>query len=231
MAARVPQEKADMSVMTEASERLRGYFRPAVDVVRRRVLGANNERIDFIMDSFYKLSPQHQTLALAASAAALGLLVLMFFGIYFARISALESELNQGFQSLQEIRSLSAQYRREKENLDWLTSNVDRKTSNLRPKPFFEQIANQVGVNMEGLRSDEAEIPEDSPLAKNFRLVNIEFRLPKVSVPRMLKFFTEVEKSDQTLTARDVTIRARYGDKLFFDVQAKVSGYKVKGRE
>lgn len=220
-----------MSVMTEATERLRGYFRPALDVVKRRLLGANNERIDFIMDSFYKLSPQHQTMVLAASGAALGLLILMIFGIYFARISSLETELNQGFNALQEMRTLSAQYKREKESLDWVVSTVDRKTSQLKPKPFFEQLANQTGVTMEGLRSDEAPIPEDSPLATNFKQVNVEFRLPKVSIPRLLKFFTEIEKADQGMSVRDLTIRARYGDKLFFDSQAKVTGLKVKGRD
>lgn len=220
-----------MSVMTEATERLRSYFRPALDVVKRRLFGPNNERIDFIMDSFYKLSPRHQTMVLSASAAALGLLILMIFGIYFARINSLETELNQGFNALQEMRTLSAQYKREKESFDWVVGTVERKTSQLKPKPFFEQLANQTGVTMEGLRSDEGAVAEDASLANNFNQVNVEFRLPKVSIPRLLKFFTEIEKADQGMTVRDLTVRARYGDKLFFDAQAKVVGLKVKGRD
>lgn len=220
-----------MSVMTEATDRLRGYFRPALDIVKRRLFGPNNERIDFIMDSFYKLSPRHQTMVLAASAASLGLLILMIFGIYFARINALETDLNQGFNALQEMRALSAQYKRERESFDWVVSTVDRKTSQLKPKPFFEQLANQTGVTMEGLRSDEGAIAEDTALANNFSQVNVEFRLPKVSIPRLLKFFTEIEKADQGMSVKDLTVRARYGDKLFFDAQAKVVGLKVKGRD
>lgn len=219
------------SVVTEASERLKSYFRPAMEVARRRIFGDNNERIDFLIDSFYKLTPEYQTAALAAALGSAALFLMMVFGIYFARIHTLENELNQGFQALQEVRVLGAQYKKEKANFDWVVQTVQRKTGSLRAKPFFEQMANQVGVVMEGLRSEEIPVPEDSPLAKNFVLINTEFRLPKVSIPRLLKFFSEIEKADQGMMVRDLVIRARYGDKLFFDVQARVTGYKVKGSE
>ena len=98
----------------------------------------------------------------------------------------------------------------------------------LRPKAFFEQKANEVGVSLESLKSEEVDITGDSPLIDEFRYVNVEFRLPKVSIPRMLKFFGEIEKSGKNLSVQNLVIRARYGDRLYFDTQARVVGYKTK---
>ncbi|MCX6128388.1 MAG: hypothetical protein NTX25_04900 [Proteobacteria bacterium] len=74
-----------------------------IDQIRRSLLGANNERIDFLMDSFYKLSPQHQTSVMAGAAAFLLVFVLGSFTIYFSRINALEDELNQQKARLPQI--------------------------------------------------------------------------------------------------------------------------------
>lgn len=219
-----------MNLFQEARDKVKGSVLPALDLLKRRTLGANNERLDFVMDSFYKLSANQQTGVLAGVAGLVGLLVIGIFAIYFSRISALEAELNNGYEALQDLRILAEEYRQENGRLDWLTKTVDRKTSNLRPKPFFEQKANQVGVTLEGLRSEEVEIPEDDPLSRSFKQININFRLTKISIPRLLKFLSEIEKSDKFLTTRNLKVRARFGDRLFFDAEARVSGYKVGGR-
>lgn len=214
--------KAFESLVSQVQE----TFRPGMEVVKRRLLGANNERLDFVMDSFYKLTPQQQTGVLAGFAGLLFLLVLVIFGIYFSRVGALEEELNSGFEALREIRSLSEDYKHERSKLEWLSSAVESKTSQFRPKPFFEKSANQVGVTLESLRAEEVNISSDSPLAQNFKEVQVDFRIPKVSIPRMLQFMSELEKANKTLTVRNLRIRSRYGDRLYFDTEAQVVGYK-----
>jgi len=49
--------------------------------------------------------------------------------------------------------------------------------------------------------------------------------MPNISIPRLLSFLVEVEKSNKYLRVQDLQIRARYGTKLYFDSQAKVRGY------
>ncbi|MGE0172171.1 MAG: hypothetical protein AB7T49_05275 [Oligoflexales bacterium] len=219
----------ELSLFGDVKDRVRGYVSPAVEIVRKRVLGANNERLDFIMDSFYKLSPQHRTAALLGLFASLGLVVLGVFAIYFSRINALETELNEGLESLKELRTLVAEYNQEKNSLNTIKDSVSRKTSSFKPKVFFEGIANQTGVVIEALQTEDTDIVEGNPLAGDFQTTNVEFKLPKISIPKMLKFFGEVEKADQNLSVSNLTIRARFGDKLYFDTQAKVVGLKVKG--
>ena len=54
-------------------------------------------------------------------------------------------------------------------------------------------------------------------------------RLPNISIPRLLGFLVEVEKSNKYLRVQDLQIRGRYGTKLYFDSQVKVRGYDVNG--
>ena len=215
-----------MSFLSDMSGRVGGVFRPGLDLVKSRLLGPNNERLDFVMDSFYKLSPKQQTGVLAGLGALLTSLVVVIFAVYFSRIHTLEEELNSGYEALREIRQLGAELKLENKRMKWLERSIENKTQSFRPKPFFEKTANKVGVTLKSLRSQEGEIPQDNPLSLTFKEVQVEFQMPKVSIPRMLEFMSEVEKSRKTLTVKNLKIRARYGDRLYFDTEAEVVGFK-----
>ena len=215
-----------MSIFGDSLRKLVEPFAPLIDKLKRRILGANNERIDFLMDSFYKLSPQQQTGVIIGMGASLGVLIVFVFGVYFIRVSALESDLERGFIAIQELRVQASRYKAEKARFDSLLSKVGSKTNNLRPKPFFQKKATSVGISLESLKSENGEIDKDSPLSEHFNEIRVDFRMPKVSIPRMLKFLVEIERSDKTLTIRDLKVRARYGDKLYFDAEAKAVGFK-----
>jgi hypothetical protein len=217
-------------MINRLKEQLLGYYTRIVTFLKQKLLGPNNERLDFIMDSFYKLPPNYQSLALLGVIAGVGVVVMLIFSIYFTQINSLERDLTSGFDALRRMRVLAQEYTSEKERLDWLLKSVGSKTGSLRPKPFLEEKANQLGIVLEGLKSEEVDIPQDNPLSHDFMYVNVDFRLPKISIPRMLKFFEEIERADKGLSIRNLQIRARYGDKLFFDVQARLTGLKVRSK-
>jgi len=218
-----------MSAIQDVKDQFQSLVSRVIFQVRRSLFGMNNERIDFMMDSFYKLSPQHQTGLLAGVAGGLLVFVLGAFTIYFSRINALEDELNTSFDALQEVRTLNVNYDQELKRYQELKSIVARNSSEFKPKPYFESKSNQVGVQIQDLRSQDSEIASDSPLATDFRYSTVEFRLPKVSLPRLLKFIEEVEKGNPSLNFHSLQIRTRYGDRLFFETNAKVVAYKVGG--
>lgn len=218
-----------MSAITNINDQMRSTMSRGLDLVKRRVFGANNERLDFLMDSFYKLSPQHQTGVLVGLGALMIFFVLGSFFFYISRVNALESQLNQGFSALAELRSLNQTYEYEEKRYRELMNIINRGSTGFRPKPFFESKANQIGVSITDLRSNDADLPIESPLANDFRNVVVEFRMPKVSVPRLLKFMGEIEKSGKNLSLHSVQIRSRYGDRLYFETNAKVIGFKAGG--
>lgn len=218
-----------MSSINNIQDQVLSAVTRAGDQVKRQVLGPNNERLDFVMDSFYKLSPSQQSSVLAGVLGGVVLIVIGFFGLYFAQVSALEASLDDSFAALREMRVLSQKYDYEKSRFQELENVINRSGRGFRPKPFFESKANQAGIAITDLRSGDADIPVDSLLSESFKYTTVEFRLPKVSVPRLLKFFSEIEKSGKNLSVDNLVIRSRYGDRLYFEVSAKIIGYKAGG--
>lgn len=212
----------------EFLDKIKDALRPTMDSVRRAILGPNNERIDFIMDSFYKLSSKQQIGALIA--LGIGVLVIIggVFVIYLSRINALETELDVGYKTIQNLRVLAVEFNNEKKRFDWLKNNVSKNTSTLRPKPFFERTSKNVGISLNQLRTQETPLPPDNLLSSDFTQLQVDFGIPKVSLPRLLKFLGEVEKSNHHLYVKNLEIKSRFEDKLYFDSQAKILGVKTK---
>ncbi len=218
-----------MSIVATFSDRFKGQFQPGLTALRKRLFGANNEKLDFIMDSFYKLSANQRTAVLAGVVGGIAVLILMAVGLYFSQVNRLRNDLSGSFVALHELQAMKSNYEQETKNFDKLVETVDRKTRSMSLKPFFEKIANDLGVTIEGLNDQKAPLSADNPLAEKMQEVRVEMRLPNISIPRMMSFLVEIEKSNKYLRVQDLTVRGRYGTKLFFDGQAKVRGYDIAG--
>ena len=218
-----------MSVITTVADKVKGQLQDRLGNLRRRLLGTNNEKLDFLMDSFYKLSPNQRTGVLAGASFGVVLLVFMVFGLYVSMVSRLRNELSSSFAALHELQAQKASFEQENKNFEKLVDSVERKTKQLSLKPFFEKIANEQGVTLEGLSDAKSPLPADNPLSERFQEVRVEMRTPNISIPRLMSFLVEVEKSNKYLRVQDLQIRGRYGTKLYFDGQAKVRGYDSGG--
>ena len=218
-----------MSVVATVTDRFKGQLMGNLQRIRKRLFGTNNEKLDFLMDSFYKLSPNQRTGLLAGTVAGIALFVLGAVGLYFSQVSRLKTELSQSFSSLHELQALKTSYEQENKNFEKLIDTVERKTKQMSIKPFFEKIANEQSVTLEGLTDQKAALPADSALSEKMQEVRVEMRLPNISVPRLMTFLVEVEKSNTYLRVQDLQVRGRYGTKLYFDAQAKVRGYDIGG--
>lgn len=218
-----------MSTIATLIDKIKGQFSGSISLVRRRLFGANNERLDFFMDSFYKLSPNQRTAVLGGIVAVIGLFVLGAVALYFAQVQKLRRDLNDAFAALHELQGLKYTYEIESRNYDKLIETIERKTKQVSLKPFFEKTANDLGVTIEGLSDQKTALAAENPLAERVQEVKVDMRLPNISIPRLMNFLVEIEKSNKYLRVQDLQIRGRYGTKLYFDSQIKVRGYDVGG--
>lgn len=218
-----------MSALNQFTDRLRGEVFRGLDLVRSRIFGANNERLDFIIDSFYKLSPRQQSVAISGLGVSFVVLVFGTFMLYLSRVGALDDNLNASYQALRDLRTLSESHAYEDKRFLELKAIVSRASSGFKPKPFFETMANQIGVTITDLRSTESDVDPSSALSRDFRNVVVDFKMPKVSLPRLIRFLSEIEKSDKFLSVSNLEIRSRFGDRLYFEVSAKVVGFLPRG--
>jgi hypothetical protein len=219
-----------MSSVNDAVEKVRERIQDGIDSLRKKVFGANNEHLDFVMDSFYKLAPPQRNAVLAGIISGIILFVMAAVGLYFSRVNSLKSELNDTFAAIHEIRGIKKDLGEVEARFDSLVSAVDKRTNDLKIKPFFEKLAKQEQVVIEGLVEQKAQLPADNPLAAKMEENLVEMRLPKISIPRLLNFLIEIEKADKYLRIQDLKIQGRYGTKLYFDGTVKIRGYSIVKR-
>lgn len=194
--------------------------------LKHKVLGANNERLDFVMDSFYKLEPKKKNLVLFSIVFCIVCFISFAVLFYISQISSLEDKLNQSFVSLHTLQEQKNKYSRVDDKFSAIVKDVSKKTQGLQIKPLMEKIARSLSVKIEGLSESDANFSSDNPMGKYLFQKKIEVRLPKVSIPKLLKFLVEVEKSRKFLRVSDLTIRGIYGTKLYFDATTTIHWYK-----
>lgn len=218
-----------MSAFDDIQEKFRNQWANLVADLRKRIFGANNENIDLLVDTFYKLEPPQRNAVIAGGVAGLCLIVFTFLAVYFTQISSLNRELNRRFDALYEIRELKADYQREDKRYQSLVDAISGGAGSLRIKPYFEKVANEQGVQLSDLSESRTPLPAENALGERFQEVRLEMRMQNISVPRLLNFIIEVEKGGGFVRVQDLQIRSRYGTKLFFDASIKARGLATSG--
>jgi hypothetical protein len=205
-------------------ELLDKLYEQTVVPVRRKIFGNNNENIDLLFDNFYRLSNEQRTAVLVGVGATAVITVFLVLVTYFTALANLESQLSKSFDAVHELRRQGQQYRSVEAQFNMMKQQVDRKVKTLRAKPFFEEVAKKHSVTMTGLNDVKSPVEGSEELAKSFETLQVDMRLTKISLPRLLKFLSEVERAEKYLVVEDLVIRGRYGTKLYFDAQAKFKG-------
>src|SRR5690606_29219158 len=133
-----------MSAISTLSDRVRGQYYAGLGLIRRRLFGANNERLDLWMDSFNKLEPPARAAVVSVAIAAIAAVVVGAFVIYFVQVSNIKTELNDTFRAVHELETLKKTYVVENQKFERLVSTVGSNTRNVAPKPFSHTIAEQL---------------------------------------------------------------------------------------
>ena len=106
-----------------------------------------------------------------------------------------------------------------------MVNTISKKTRRLSYKPFFEKLSKEEKVSIKSLNVKTVDgIPGDM-ISDSISEHNIEMKLPKISIPKLLKFMVEIEKSKKFLRVKDIKVTGMYGNKLYFDVELVVRGY------
>lgn len=215
-----------MSALSSFTDQVRGQLSTGFGILRSRLFGANNERLDFLMDSFYKLSAPQQSAVFAGLVGVVTLFVLSALVLYFSQVASLNRELSMSLAARHELEAFRGDFSRENQRFERLTTQLKNRTDDLRMKPFFEKIGIDQGVQIEGLTEQRMPLPEDNALSKAaFQSVKVDLRVNNISIPKLLNFMMEIEKANNFIRIRDLQIRGRFGTRLYFDGTISARGY------
>jgi hypothetical protein len=213
--------------MGDALKDLLKRFSTLFNGLKIKIFGQNNERLDFVLDSFYKLSPAQRNGVLSLGIGALVLVVIAAISLYFAQVGAVENELSDGFSSLRELKKYKIEYQMQDKRFNKLVDNIKRKTKDVSFKPFFEKLSREKNVQIKDISEKTSEMDSSNALSDKVKEARVEMRLPNISIPRLLDFLIEIEKSGHYLRIEDIKISATYGNKFFFDTTLVIRGYNV----
>lgn len=219
-----------MSVMEALSERFQSRLKGPIQELRSRLFGVNNEKLDFLMDSFYKLTPSQRMGALGGVIGVVVVFLLLMVWLYFSQVSLLKREWDQSILALKELERKRQEMEVENRSFDQMASNLSSKTSTFHLRPFLEGKAKEFKIQSSDFGQEKSKpMSSDDPLSERFNEIRVETRLSKISLPRLIKFLVDIESSGNFLRVEALQINGRHEtEKLYFDAKTSIRGYKAK---
>jgi hypothetical protein len=213
-------------MLDQIKEQLQSIFGPYLKILKTKILGRNNERLDFLIDSFYKLQDKQRTVVVASFSSVVGLIILSITFFYFSNSKELDQELDYRIVSLNEFRTEKIKYTATKNGYDTLLKSVTNKTKNLRLKAFFEKKMKEEKIEYRALETRELEADPTNIIYEKIKEHEIEIRISRISIPKIMSFIVKVEKSPHLIRVKDFRIVGIYGTKLYFDLDVVFSSYQ-----
>lgn len=188
-------------------------------VLSAKIFGKNNERLDFVLDSFYKLPPEKRTGVLTGVFVLLGFLVVGIFALYFSRVNTLDHSLNDSAIALGEFRAHQIESQDASSDLERLKERIKSKMKSFSIKPFFEKISDENSVEIRTTKVKPSETVDLGELSSLMKEQDVEIVISKISIPKLLKFISAIEKKQKYIRVKDLRIRDLSGNKLYFEAQ------------
>ncbi len=219
-----------MSVLEAFGERFRVQIKGPIRELRSRIFGVNNEKIDFLMDSFYKLNPSQRMSAVGGVIGIVVLFLILMGWLYFAQVSLLKREWDQSIMALKDLEQRRQEMEIEGKSFEQLTTNLGNKTRAFRIRPFLEGKAKEFKVQSSELGQEKTKpMNSDDALSEFFNEIRVETRMSKISLTRLVKFLVDIESSGNYLRTEALQINGRHEkEKLYFDAKATLRGYAAK---
>jgi len=216
-------------VQESGSEKVPRWLLPFRDLI----FGKQNERIEYFMDSYFKLPPEGRTAVLGGGILLAALLVLSFIGIYLSALSGLQSRLDESFQAVNKLRAKQVDFAVTKRKFDELDRRIANITQSLQILTVLEEKAKSLELQISGNNksdkpSGEKDFIRGTPLADKFKATRSEFRVSNVSLKKIVDFVVAIESDDKLLRVSDLRIKGLYQNKLFFDATFAVDGIELK---
>jgi hypothetical protein len=201
--------------------------------VREVIFGKQNERIEYFMDSYFKLPPEGRTAVVAGGILFAILLVIGFIGIYLSALNGLQSRLDESFQAVNKLRAKQVDYAITKKKFDELDRRISNVTQSLQILSLLEEKAKSLELQISGNnKTDKASSEKDfikgTLLADKYKATRSEFRVSNVSLKRVIDFVVAIESDDKLLRVSDLRVKGLYQNKLFFDATFAVDGIELK---
>ncbi|NBX17653.1 MAG: hypothetical protein EBR09_09830 [Proteobacteria bacterium] len=204
--------------------------------VRDFVFGKQNERIEYFMDSYFKLPAEGRTGVIAGAFLFGGLTIFALIAMYLSALTGLQNQLDASFAAINTLRAKQVEYTVAKKRFDELKNRIGKITATVKMTSTIDGKIKSIGMEPENGRISRADKPSSekdfirsSPaLSETYKTSRSEFRVNNISLKKIIDLVIAIESDESLLRVTDLRIKGIYGTKLFFESNFTVDGFELK---
>lgn len=206
--------------------RLQQLFAP----LRSAVFGNQNERIEFLMDSYFKLTPEWRSAVIVGGAFSGFIVIAAIISLYVAALGSLQNNLDQAFEATNQIKNLKNSYLVTKQKFNDLEQKLESANQNLMLISVLETKSKDLGLNASGFppQLPTTDLPANNPLSAKYQSAKVEFRVSNASLKKIVDLVVAIENLPHMLRVTSLKIKGLYQNKLYFDATLEVEGMVSK---
>lgn len=193
--------------------------------LRTLVFGRQNERLEYVMDSFLKFTPEQRALAIVGGIGGFLLLILMIVWMYFSASATLQRELDAAFTATNRLVEVQSSFAMSRQRFSELEGAL-QVNQDLSLITLIESKAKEMSVSVSDFPSQQEISVPAAPLnasaLKNYRIAKIRFSINRAGLKKIVEFIVALESLPNKLKVAGLTIKRGFTDKLYLDANVEV---------
>ena len=198
--------------------------------IRSLIFGKQNERLEYVMDSYFKLPPEGRSTAILGGVVLGVMTLIAIIATYIAALGSLQSRLDEAFEATNQLREAHTGHLLTKQKFSDLEQKLQASTEGLVLISVLEQKAKELGLTTSGFppQLPTTDLAAGNPLAEKYQNAKVEFRVNNASLKKIMDYVIAIESTQHMLKVGSLKIRGLYQNKLFFDATLEVEGIVTK---
>ncbi len=182
-------------------------------------MNAINAQLQKLEQAFARLTQREQVLVAITSALVMAFFFFITAFMFGGAISRAEARIESKTHDLNYVLRMQGEYKTRKEDRKRRLSSLRGRTKLVK---IVERAASSAGVEIGQLRPEEGE-PDSEGIVES----RVELRAQKISIDRLQKFMTLIEKSPGVVVIKRLKVNKPYR-KETLDIDMVVATFKVK---
>lgn len=196
--------------------------------LRAAVFGRQNERLEYLADTFFKLSPEARAGIVIGGIGGFFILIVSLILLYVAGLEALQSELDSAYSSINRLRQMEATYTVSKAKFRNLEERFRSSNEGLSLVTIIEEKGKELGIKTSfpsGQRDSSMGTTLRDSAMKDYRVAQVSFTVENVGLKKIIDFLIELERLPNMLHVNSVKLSRGFTNKLYLDAEIEVEAF------
>ncbi len=197
-----------------------------IQTIRTFIFGENNNRLDYLIEYFYRFNHERRSLIIVGSIVTGTVLFILTILTYIIGLFSLQENLNSAYSNTNALKEFKAPYMAVHLSFDELVNGIKSANSNLSLVSILDQKAKDIGIQASGFPAKPlvSKFSSQSSFVDHFQKVSVDFKLTGVSLKKMMEYINVIEQMPNKLKVSKFHLLSITEAKLYFDVLLTVDG-------